>query len=188
MAKVLVVYGTTEGHTAKVASFVADVGRRAGHEVTVMHAASNGIDLDVAGYDAFVVGASVHEGWHQAYVRDWISAHRTLLETRPSAFFQVSLTSLVHDQERDRDAHDVVAMMTRETGWTPSRVGFFAGALKYTRYSWLKRLLVKEIARRQAGETDTSQDHEYTDWSEVERWSRAFFDTLRATPRPTATA
>ncbi len=188
MAKVLLVYGTTEGHTAKVASFIADVGRRVGHDVRVVHAASFGEDVDVRSYDAILVGASVHEGHHQKYVREWIRDHRAALEKVPSAFFQVCLTSVTQDPQHDAQAREVIGAMTRETGWTPNDVAYVAGALKYTQYSWLKRMLMKQIAKHEGGDVDTMKDHEYTDWSSLERWSRMFFERLSARAQPTASA
>lgn len=186
MANVLLLYGTTEGHTEKVATFVADVGRRAGHDVMTVNAAAMPGDLDVGRFDAILVGASVHETHHQKPVRDFIRAHRAALEKVPSAFIQVSLTSVVRDEAHDRDAQTVVETMTKETGWKPVRVAFVAGALKYTQYSWLKRMLMKAIAKSEGGHTDTSKDHEYTDWPELERWSRAFFESLGMREQPTA--
>lgn len=181
MAKVLIVYGTTEGHTAKVSQFVADVGLRAGHEVRVVHAASVRSDVDVASTDAILVAASVHETRHQKYVREWIREHRALLDAKPSGFLQVCLTSAIRDEEHDRQAREVVDHMSTKTGWKPRHVAYVAGALKYTQYSWLKRMLMKQIAKAQGGDVDTSKDYEYTDWDALERWSLAFFDGLTET-------
>jgi hypothetical protein len=38
VAKALIVYGTTEGQTAKIAQHLADAGRKLGHGVDVVHA------------------------------------------------------------------------------------------------------------------------------------------------------
>ena len=54
----------------------------------------------------------------------------------------------------------------------------FAGALRYSRYGWLKRRLMRSIARREGGDTDTSRDHVYTDWDAVDRFA---VDILRVT-------
>jgi menaquinone-dependent protoporphyrinogen oxidase len=179
MAKVLVLYGTTEGHTAKIAHFVADVGRGLGHEVEVVHGATED-RIDLSCYAGIIVGASVHETRHQKYVRDWIRAHRQVLERVPSAFFQVCLTSVVRDDEHQRQAAEVVARMSEETGWRPSRVGYFAGALLYTQYSWWKRFVLKQIAEREGGDTDTSRDHEYTDWDQVRAWAQETFAAIES--------
>jgi menaquinone-dependent protoporphyrinogen oxidase len=176
MAKVLIVYGTTEGHTAKVSNFIGEVGRRAGHEVDVVHSATTASDLDVSIYDLILVGASVHEGRHQKDTREWIRDHRPQLEKVPSGFFQVSMMSA--DPEMEREAMAVVDRMSEETGWEPSRVGLVAGALKYTEYSWLKRQLMRMIAKSRGGDTDTTSDYEYTDWSALDRWVKELFELL----------
>ena len=54
------------------------------------------------------------------------------------------------------------------TGLDPEMVGLFAGALAYTRYGWLKRAVMKRIVASEGGNTDTSRDHEYTDWDAVD--------------------
>ena len=58
---------------------------------------------------------------------------------------------------------------TADTGWTPARIATVAGRLAYTQYNWLVRLMMRRIARKEGGATDTSRDHEYTDWAQVER-------------------
>ena len=37
-------------------------------------------------FDAFIVAASVHEDYHQETVRDFVTAHRQILDAKPSAF------------------------------------------------------------------------------------------------------
>jgi menaquinone-dependent protoporphyrinogen oxidase len=185
MAKIMVLYGTSEGQTAKIAHAVGDAGRRAGHDVHVVHGSSLGADFDVAHYDALVVGASVHEGRHQKYVLDWIRDHRRELEHVPSAFFQVSLSSADASEKSQDEARGYLGEMTRLTGWAPPRVGLFAGALLYTQYAWWKRFVMRKIQESGGGETDTSRDFEYTDWAEVDRWSSELFASL---PREPASA
>jgi menaquinone-dependent protoporphyrinogen IX oxidase len=36
-------------------------------------------------------------------------------------------------------------------------------------------MVMKAIARREGGSTDTSHNTEYTDWTEVDRFAEAFF-------------
>jgi menaquinone-dependent protoporphyrinogen oxidase len=47
----------------------------------------------------------------------------------------------------------------------------FAGRLAYTKYGFLKRFLMKRIARKEGASTDTSRDHEFTKWSDVEQFA-----------------
>ena len=89
-ARALIVYGSTHGHTAKIAARMADAMREQGLHVDVLdvvHAA--GVDPDR--YDVTVVGGSLHKVKHQKDVVEWVVAHRGALERHPSVFFSVSV-------------------------------------------------------------------------------------------------
>ena len=184
MANVLIVYGTTEGQTAKIAQHIGDAGRRLGHDVVVRHAPDvTGPDLDRQ--DAIIVGGSLHEGRYQRSVRRFVEQHKPALASRPSAFFSVSLAAASRNQDERAEARRIAADFVAGTGWAPKRIESFAGALRYTQYSWLKRMLMKHISEKEHGDTDTSRDFEYTDWDEVTRFAEGFFDDAT---RPQSTA
>ncbi|HEX6996288.1 MAG TPA: menaquinone-dependent protoporphyrinogen IX dehydrogenase [Gammaproteobacteria bacterium] len=173
MTKLLIVYGTTEGQTAKIAHHVADAARRLGHDVTIRHAPEVR-DGEVEAHDCVIVGASLHEGRYQRAVRDFIERHGDALAARRGAFFSVSLAAASRDPRERAEPLRLAEEFTRGAGWAPARIASFAGALKYTRYGWLKRMLMKHIARQEGGDTDTSRDFEYTDWGDVDRFAEAF--------------
>lgn len=182
MANVLIVYGTTEGQTAKIAQHVGDTGRRLGHDVAVRHAPDvTHADLDRC--DAVIVGASLHEGRYQRTVRDFVAEHRDSLASRPGAFFSVSLGAASRNPAERADIERIAAAFETDSGWTPRETASFAGALRYTQYSWLKRMLMRYISDKEGGDTDTSRDFEYTDWDAVTRFAEQFFGSLAAEPR-----
>ena len=94
--------------------------------------------------------------------------------TQPTAFFQLSLSSAVDDPDRRAEAAGYVDTLLEESDWHPDRIGLFGGALRYSKYGFLKRLMMKRIAREATGDVDTSQDFEYTDWGEVEDFANDF--------------
>ncbi|MDI5677166.1 protoporphyrinogen oxidase, partial [Salmonella enterica subsp. enterica serovar Anatum] len=47
-----------------------------------------------------------------------------------------------------------------------------AGALRYPRYRWYDRLMIKLIMKMSGGETDTSKEVVYTDWEQVAHFAR----------------
>jgi menaquinone-dependent protoporphyrinogen oxidase len=49
-----------------------------------------------------------------------------------------------------------------------------AGALKYTQDDFFKRLMLQMISKSSGGSTDTSKDHEYTDWTALARFVSDF--------------
>jgi menaquinone-dependent protoporphyrinogen oxidase len=107
------------------------------------------------------------------------------LETMPTAFLSVSLSEAgVEDDEAAREnrvkaAADVRAMIDdflTETGWHPSKIKAVAGALMYTKYNFLVRLVMKRVARAAGESTDVSHDHVFTDWAALD----IFVDELTA--------
>ncbi|OIB56834.1 flavodoxin domain-containing protein [Natrialba sp. SSL1] len=174
MLSFLIYYGTGEGQTATVADRIADVLRNRGHGATTVDAAVGLGDHDLESFDAVLVGASVHMGTHQSTVSEFVRTERESLASRPTAFFQLSLASAVDDESARADAAEYVDEFLEQTDWQPDRIGLFGGALRYSKYGFLKRLVMKRIAKGATGDSDTSQDYEYTDWHEVEAFTADF--------------
>ncbi len=58
----------------------------------------------------------------------------------------------------------------------PHRILLVAGALKYLEYDFLKRMIMRMIAKKEGRDTDTTKDYEYTDWEAL----RGFCDEFVA--------
>lgn len=166
--RILVVFHSGEGQTAKVADRISTVLVRAGASVDV---ATTENDPSPAGYDGVVVGDSIHLGRHSRSLRRWLTHHADELAFIPTALFQVSLTSAHADPQHDAEAHELLQRLLDATDVDPEIVGLFAGALAYTRYGWFKRRMMQRIAEDGGDPTDTSVDHEFTDWDAVEAFA-----------------
>lgn len=175
MARILVVYGTTEGHTAKVAGAITETLHRTGAVVDVSAADEPAPAPD--DYDAVVVAASVHAGRYQRSVERWVKAHAAALARKPTAFVSVCLGVLQHDEKVQGDLQTILDRFVATTGWRPTAVKFVAGALPYTRYNWLQRLIMKRIVAKAGGDTDTHRDYEYTDWNDLRHFTADFGHT-----------
>ena len=171
MPKLLVLYASTHGQTEKIATRLADVLRAEGPEV-VAEKADGGVETDPSGFDAVVVGASVHAGHHQRDVVDWAKAHAATLNGMPAAFFSVSLSAAEDTDESREDNRKYLDDFTERTGWTPAETAVIAGALQYREYDFMTRLLMRLLMKHQHHPTDTSRDYEYTDWDQVEAFAR----------------
>jgi len=169
MATILVLYGTGEGQTATVAERIAEALRARGHDAEPVDVASAAADVDLAAYDAVLVGASIHRGKHQRSVVDFVRANRERLAAVPTAFFQVSLSSAT--EEGEAEAAGYVESFVEATDWHPDRIGQFGGALRFSEYGFLTRLMMKQIAKRAMPDVDTSRDVEFTDWDEVDAFA-----------------
>jgi menaquinone-dependent protoporphyrinogen oxidase len=177
MTNILLVFHTSEGQTAKIAERVAAVLRDDGLDVE-LH--------DVAGapgpeaFDGVVLGDSIHAGRHSRELTRYLEEHRVALALRPTALFQVSLPSANPDAEHTATAQKLIHDLEERTGCDPDLVGLFAGALVYTRYGWMKRHIMRSIARKEGGDTDLSRDYEYTDWAAVEQFAHDLGTIVRS--------
>ena len=163
--KILVVYGTTEGQTRKIARFMEDALQEAGHQVVIADATEE--PPAPMGFDAVLIGGSLHIHKFQSAVTHYISRHVYLLNQMPGAFFSVCLAAASDQEEERKEARDITRNFLEESGWEPKMTLQVAGALKYTQYDFFKRFIMRRIAKKEGRSTDTSQDYEYTDWEEV---------------------
>ena len=171
----LVLYGTTDGQTRKIAGAIADELRACGDDVDVANARHQNPPTPPDNYAAVVIAGSVHAGGYQRSVRRWVRAHRDALANRPTAFVSVCLGVLEHNPATDRELERILTRFFDATGWRPTITKVVAGALPFTRYGWLKRLVMLRIARKQLGtDLDTRRDYEYTDWKDVRAFARDF--------------
>lgn len=176
MSRVLVIYATTDGHTAKVADNIGQIVREAGHEVEVADCARLPGDFSLAPYDGVILGGSVRYGRHQKTIKRFARRHHAEFAAKHSAFFSVSgaASSPTDRPEAERLAQQFLAGV----GWQPDLVGVFGGAILFTKYGPVTRLVMKMIAKRHGAGTDTSRDFEYTDWSAVRSFGETFLAGL----------
>lgn len=163
MKNVMVVYGTTEGHTRKIAERIGEWLQEAGHRVMVWDSAGEP-DPSVSMFDAFVLAGSLHQEKHQSSLAHFVNTNLGYLNSKPTLFLSVSLSAIVKDEKHMADARRCIDKFLEETGLKPALAEPVAGALLYTKYDFLKRFLMLQIAKKEGGEVDTSRDHEYTDW------------------------
>jgi menaquinone-dependent protoporphyrinogen oxidase len=174
----LILYATREGHTRRIAEHLAATIRARGHMADTVDAAHLPPEFSLASYQAAIVAASVHVGRHEPEIVSFVKRHKAGLEQIPAVFLSVSLTETTAEdphappEARARAAADVDRMIRsflEETGWRPDKVRPVAGALMYSKYNFLVRFIMRRIAARAGGDTDTSRDHVYTDWEALDR-------------------
>jgi len=176
MPRSLILYATTEGQTARIAQRMAHTLRGKGYIVDAFPADVAPAGLDV--YDGVIIGASIHYGRHPGYLRALVRNHRGALAARPSAFFSVSL-SAGGPGARPESARRYLDKFLRQAGWRPRQTATIAGALQYSKYGMFKTLLMRMIVGFAGGNTDPSQDYEYTDWDAVERFAESFAQLMK---------
>lgn len=173
---ILILFGSTEGQTRKIAMFVRDRLELAGHKVRSIEA-SGDIDVDLTLFDRIIIAASLHVGDYQPSVVDFVTAHHAALNRMGASFLSVSLSAAGNDTEDTEGLAKCLARFESDTGWHPARTEHVAGAFRFTRYDLMKRWALKYIAWRKGQSTDTTADHELTDWGTL----ASFADTIAST-------
>ena len=167
-ADALVVYASTHGHTAKIATRIADAMRAEGLEVDLRDVASAERALP-GRYGLVVVAASVHKTTHQKEMADWVAARHEALSQMPSVFLSVSLSAAEDTAEALAATQRCIDDFCAKTGWTPARTERIAGCLQYREYDVFTRQLMRLLMKKMGHPTDASHDYDYTDWDAVDR-------------------
>ena len=171
MSTVLAVYGTAYGQTERIVRRIADRWTAGGLTVTLHRGDALPANLDLDRFDAVCIAASIIAGKHQPYIREFVRRHAARLNAVPSVFVSVSGAAGSTLPEKRAEASQHVTEFLNQTGWRPALSATFGGTLAYTKYNWLLRWLLKRIARQSGGPTDTTRDHELTDWEAVDRFA-----------------
>ena len=119
---ILIVYGTTERQTQKIAEWTAIHVRERGHQVELRDIAASTADLNLETFHAFIIAASVHQQHHQETATNFVIAHHKLLNAKPSAVISVSLSAVLERAEAQRYVdHFVSVTGVVSTHHSPSR-------------------------------------------------------------------
>jgi menaquinone-dependent protoporphyrinogen oxidase len=182
---VLIVFNSFDGQTARVAERIGARLKRAGHNVTVRSSeALEGLwELDT--HDAILIGGAIRFGKHARHLVELVRDHLQDLALRPTAFFSVC-KSAGGPGARPDAAQRYIDEFLRRTGWKPTTTRSFAGALRYTRYNFFVRTMIRLIMTVVGGDTDASRDYEYTDWDAVDAFADEFAAMITKVPAKAA--
>ena len=163
LAKYLVVYSTTDGHTREICERLQHVIEQNGHSVTLRAID----DVQTLDFDKIILGASIRYGKHHKKVYEFIAAHAQLLAEKPNAFFSVNVVAR-KPAKNEPDTNPYVRKFLREIPWQPQQVAIFAGKIDYPRYRFWDRQIIRLIMWMTKGPTDPNAVVDFTDWSQVE--------------------
>ncbi len=173
-ANVLILYGTHEGQTRKIAGFVAERLKARGLAVTMRDAADLNEQAQLPPFDAVLVAASLHIGGFQKSVARAIARNAEAMAAKPNAFLSVSLSAAGDNEDDWRGLEECLERFFVQAHWRPQHVEHVAGAFRYTQYDFFKRLAMTNIAKQRGGPVDTSRDWELTDWDKLAAFADAF--------------
>ncbi len=166
----LIIYATTDGHTAEISDRLRNVAEAGGATVTVAELPADG-KYDIQPYDRVVVGASIRYGKHKPEVKKFIDANQPTLEAKDAAFFSVNAVAR-KPAKKTAETNPYVRKFLAKIDWQPKTVGIFGGKIEYPKYGWLDRNMIRFIMWMGKGPTDPTGTFEFTDWDAVEQFGR----------------
>lgn len=175
MKNILLLYATVEGQTEKIASTISSHLIKAGAKVTVRNVGDKAFieRLNLVEYDQLVLGASIHAGKIEKEMAAFLNTHIREIEAMPRSMFIVLMAAATKDPERrELSFAEIRRNLARQVKLPFTDIEMIAGALMYTKYNWFVRWMMKSMVRKEGGNTDTSRDHEYTDWDQVAVYAR----------------
>lgn len=170
MARILMAYSTTDGHTPTICRRLRAVAETQGHEVSVM-TVQEAQGLDLSAFDKIVIGASIRYGHHAPAVFDFIRTHRVVLDSKPNAFFTVNIVARKPNKNTP-ETNPYLKKFLGRIDWRPQHLAVFAGRLDYPRYGFFDRQMIRFIMLITHGPTDPTTVVEFTDWQKVEEFGR----------------
>lgn len=175
--RVLVVYATMHGQTARVSERIADHLRARGIFASRFDVADLPADLPLDTYDGVIIGASVHHHHHQASIAAFLKAHRDELLDKHTAFFSVSFGAGGKPEAR-AEAHRTAETFLAEQDFHPELEEEIAGALRFSRAGVLAGVFMRHLEHENEIDNPWDQDLELTDWAQVDAFTERFAELL----------
>lgn len=175
--KLLVLFSTRDGQTREIASALSTDLNELGFDVDVvnLHRADTIAWQDYCGV---VIGASIRYGHFHPLVQRFVKNHLAELQKLPGAFYSVNLVARKADK-RTPQTNSYTRKFLLQSPWQPQQCAVFAGALRYPRYRWYDRFMIRLIMKMTGGETDIRKEVVYTDWNQVSQFAREIAQLVR---------
>jgi menaquinone-dependent protoporphyrinogen oxidase len=170
MAKILLLYSTTDGHTIEICKRIQSVIEQSGAEVALRDLKDEP-DLGPDTFDKIVIGASIRYGKHQPLVTNFIKRNQAVLEAHPNAFFSVNVVAR-KPEKNTPETNPYLKKFLKRIDWQPQELGVFAGRLEYPSLGFFDKTMIRFIMWMTKGPTDPTGTFEFTDWNKVEEFGR----------------
>ncbi|MCX2869851.1 menaquinone-dependent protoporphyrinogen IX dehydrogenase [Kluyvera cryocrescens] len=175
--KTLMLFSTRDGQTREIAAYLCSQLNELGTD-TAMIDLNRTDDIEWQLYDRVIIGASIRYGHFHPALDRFVKKHAAVLQSMPSAFFSVNLVAR-KPEKRSPQTNSYTRKFLLRSPWQPDICAVFAGALRYPRYGWFDRFMIRLIMKMTGGETDTRKEVVYTDWEQVAGFAREIVQLSR---------
>ena len=170
MAKIIIIYSTTDGHTREICAYLMQVIEEHDNQVTLF--SINDINaIDLKSFDKIVIGASIRYGKHNKKVYQFIKKHSQVLEEKSSAFFSVNVVARKPEKNQP-DTNPYLKKFLTQIPWKPKNLAVFAGKIDYQKYSFWDRSMIRFIMWMTNGPTDPKAKIDFTNWNQVKEFGQ----------------
>lgn len=170
MAKIIIIYSTTDGHTRDICDcLLQEITSPGDHVMLCSIEDSNTLDLAV--FDKIVLGASIRYGKHDKKVYQFIEQHLAILNEKANAFFSVNVVARKPDKNTP-ETNPYLIKFLRQIAWQPKKLAVFAGMIDYQKYKFFDRFMIRFIMWMTKGPTDLNASIDFTNWDKVKEFAQ----------------
>jgi menaquinone-dependent protoporphyrinogen oxidase len=174
MARIIILYSTTDGHTREICSYLQQLVEKSGDEVTLV-CIDDDPEVDLEPFDKIVIGASIRYGKHNVKVYRFIEENLSVLNKKPNAFFSVNAVARKAEKAQP-DTNPYLQKFLKQIAWQPKELAVFAGKIDYQMYRFVDRFMIRFIMWMTKGPTDPNTNIEFTDWSQVDKFGQVIHE------------
>ena len=102
---------------------------------------------------------------------NFIEKNIETLELKENAFFSVNAVARKPEKSKPENNPYFIKFL-KQTNWIPKKMAVFAGRIDYPKYKFFDKYAIKFIMRITSGPIDTSKSYEFTDWNDVDTFSK----------------
>lgn len=180
MAKILLIYSTTDGHTLEICNRLQQLVEQQANQVTLV-SIDDASDIDMGPFDKVVLGASIRYGKHGKKVYEFVDSRLESLNSKANAFFSVNVVARKPEKNRP-ETNPYLQKFLRQIAWQPDHLAVFAGKIDYPKYRFWDRQMIRLIMWMTKGPTDREAVVDFTDWKQVEAFGRLVCDMQTKAP------
>jgi len=176
MKRVAIILDSPYGQTAKIGERILWRLKRTGYSVELfnLERKADTPQIVLTRFDALIIGGPVYVGKFPHPLTEWTRKNAALINLTSPALFSVSLNAADSRPEARTTDVRLIEEFAKVTGISPCMTASFKGAIHYREYGPIMRWLLRRISKAAGGPTDTSRDHELTDWGKVDEFAAAF--------------
>lgn len=175
--KFAIVYYSKHGQTRKISNFLKKCLTSNARSKDVVYEIDVCDEYDCTdlknGVDHLILGCPVYVGHFPRKFITWVKNNKENFDQKPISVFMVSLNAADPRQQAKVMNGILLKKLIEMIQVQPIFFGSFPGSLEYTKYGFFLKLLMRKISKSAGGPTDTSKNHELTDWPSVEQFARA---------------